>query len=99
MSLLRMARLFDNQEIKMNASLRAPMALGFILAVPLFALPALSASGPEVKYNHRVSHNHRVAHIAKAEALVSLAAPVPREPETDGLSRNDEDCNMACIDH
>jgi len=80
----------------MNAPLRAPMALGFILAVPLFALPALGASAPEVK--HRPAH-HRVADFAKARALMNPAAPAQREPETDGLSRNVEDCNMGCIDN
>jgi hypothetical protein len=80
----------------MNASLKAPLTLGFILAIPLFAIPAHSA--PVHKTGHQPAHD-RVADFAKANALVSPAAPVARSRETDGLSRNDEDCNMGCIDH
>jgi hypothetical protein len=96
----------------MNASLRAPTALGFILAIPLFALPALSA--PTHETGHKPTH-HRAADFAKARALVSpppvlipeaVLPPEPENhsrlttaPETDGLSRKDEECSFGCIDH
>jgi hypothetical protein len=90
----------------MNASRGAPMTLAFTLAVLLFALPALGA--PTGEAGHKPAH-HRIADFAKARALLS-PAPVPPLgtenhgrleplPETDGLSRQDEDCNIGCIDH
>lgn len=95
----------------MNASHGAPAALAFILAAPLFALPALSASAHDTGY--RPAH-HRAADFAKARALVSPPVLIPEAvlppgpenrgrlttvPETDGLGRNDEECNFGCIDH
>jgi hypothetical protein len=80
----------------MNASLRPQMALGFFLAVPLFALPALGAATH--KAGHKPTH-YQIADFARAKALVSPATPVLRERETDGLSRDAEDCNRGCIDH
>jgi hypothetical protein len=80
----------------MNASHGAPAALGFILAIPLLALPALGAPAHETR--QKPAH-HRVADFANARALVSPAAPVLQAPETDGLSRKDEECNFGCIDH
>jgi hypothetical protein len=93
--LLRMAPL--HQEISMNAYLKAPLALAFILAIPLFARPALGAPAQET--GHRSAH-HRVADFTPATALVSPAAPVWRAPQTDGLSRNAEECSRGgCIDN
>lgn len=81
----------------MKAYLKAPIALGFILAIPLFALPADGAPAHEA--GHRPAH-HRVADLAEARAYVSPATPVLRAPETDGLSRNAEDCSRGgCIDN
>lgn len=80
----------------MNASFRRSMALALILAIPLFARPALGASGHDA---HKPAH-HRVAEFAAATALVSPAAPVWRAPETDGLSRDAADCSRGdCIDN
>ena len=95
----------------MNACFRASMALGFFLAIPQVAFPALGA--PVNETGHQPAH-HRVAAFAKAKALVSPAPilvpptvlpPGPEThgrlwtPEPDGLGRNDEDCNMGCVDH
>ncbi|MBV9289538.1 MAG: hypothetical protein JO288_17275 [Hyphomicrobiales bacterium] len=80
----------------MNASLKAKTALGFLVAMPLFALPALGASAPEVRHNPA---HHLVAEFAKARALASPLAPAGSVRETDGLSRNVEECNMGCIDN
>jgi hypothetical protein len=93
-----------------NASHGAPTALVFVLAIPLFALPALGAPAHDTRHQH-----HRAADFAKARALVSPPpVPVPEAvlplgaeyhgrqrplPETDGLGRGDEECNMGCIDH
>jgi hypothetical protein len=81
----------------MNASNGAPTALGFILAIPLFALPALGAPAHET--GHEPTH-HRKADLPAATALASPAAPVADAHKTDGLSRKDEDCSRGgCIDH
>ena len=80
----------------MNASHGAPAALGFILAIPLFALPALAAPVHDTGYQPA---HQRAADFAEARAYVRPAAPVAPAPETDGLSRNDEECNYGCIDH
>jgi hypothetical protein len=81
----------------MNASHGAPFALAFILAVPLFARPALGAHAHEAGY--RPAH-HRMADFAAATALVRPKTPVAQAHEIDGLSRKDEDCNRGgCIDH
>ena len=56
----------------MNASLRAPMTLAFILAIPLFARPALGASGHDAA--HKAAH-HRVADFAAATGLPALLLP------------------------
>ncbi len=78
----------------MNASPGAP---GFVLAIQLFAHPALGAPGHET--GHKPAH-HRKANFASAIALVSPTTPVVETHKTDGLSRKDEDCSRGgCIDH
>ena len=60
---------------------------------------ALSASPAERL--HPAVHRH-AADYAKAKALVPPASPAAATnsgPETDGLGRNDRDCNYRCIDH
>ena len=81
----------------MRVSFKVATALGFILAIPLFAAPALGA--PAHQSGYRPAHR-RVADFAAATALVKPAAPVAEEHRTDGLSRKDEDCSRGgCIDH
>jgi hypothetical protein len=83
----------------MKVLIKTATALGFILAIPLFALPAHSA--PAYEACHKPPHN-RIADSAKARALVSPGSYVlaPRKPETDGLSRNPDDCaTYGCIDN
>jgi hypothetical protein len=83
----------------MNVLIKTATALGFILAIPLFALPAHSA--PAYEAGHKPPR-HRIADSAKARALVSPGSyvPAPRKAETDGLSRNPDDCpKYGCIDN
>jgi hypothetical protein len=80
----------------MNVSIRNVTALGFILTVPLFALPAHGVATDAAKYK---PIHHRVSDVANARALASPAMPVAQPRDADGLSRNDEECNMGCIDH
>ena len=81
----------------MNASHGAPTALGFILAMPLFALPALGASAHDT--GCKPAH-HRATDFPAATALINPAAPVVDAHKTDGLSRENEDCSRGgCLDH
>ena len=83
----------------MNVLIKTATALGFILAIPLFALPAHSA--PAYEAGHKPPH-HRIADSARARALVSPRSyvPAPRKPATYGLSRNPDDCaKYGCIDN
>jgi hypothetical protein len=80
----------------MNVSLKSPMTLGLILAISLLAVPARGAPAP--KTMQEPAH-HQMANLAKAQAFVGPATPVLRGEETDGLGRNDEECNMGCVDH
>jgi hypothetical protein len=83
----------------MNVLIKTATALGFILAIPLLALPAYGASAYEA--GHKPPY-HRIADSAKARALVSSGSyfPAPRKPATDGLSRNPDDCvKYGCIDN
>ena len=80
----------------MSASIKAPMAFGFLLAIPLFALPAHGALAYDTGHKRA---QHRVADFAQATAYVSLVEPAAQAPETDGLSREDKECNFGCIDH
>jgi hypothetical protein len=73
------------------------VVLGVAAAAPVRRHPRDPAGRPTSR--HRTIH-HR-ATFAKATALAVpspvLSRPAPRE--TDGLSRNDDDCNYGCIDH
>jgi hypothetical protein len=80
----------------MSASIKAPMALGFLLAIPLFALPAHGAPAYAAAPNPA---HHRVADFAEATAYASPAKAIAQAAETDGLSRKDEECNFGCVDH
>ena len=80
----------------MSASFKALRVVGFILAIPLFAAPAL---GFTAHVEGSKPAHHRVADFAKARAYVSPVTPVAQAPETDGLSRKDDECNFGCIDH
>ncbi|MBV8106459.1 MAG: hypothetical protein JO223_17895 [Hyphomicrobiales bacterium] len=83
----------------MKILIKTVLMLGVILAVPVTGY-AGSAEGPHPA--HRTMHHHKGA-LAKATALAAppgaVVAPPAPLPETDGLSRRDEDCNMGCIDH
>jgi hypothetical protein len=73
----------------------APMvalSIGVALAAPA---SALAAHGVHLPHNP-VVHMHR---FAKARAYApALLWAVPAK-DTDGLSRNPEDCNMGCVDN
>ncbi len=86
----------------MRTKIMLPLALGIALAIPASAFAALSASRPV--YTHRVIHHRSV--VARAEVPARAPTYAPARPyhfgdhETDGLSRNPDDCvTYGCIDN
>ena len=83
----------------MKTLLSTSLILATLLVLPAVSEPAAGASLPR----HWAAVQRHNAMFAKAKALappaVSAVSPQIRTPETDGLSRNDEDCAFGCIDH
>ena len=77
----------------------ASVLLGIGLATPV-AANAFDLSTMRSPANHTFHHKGT---LARATALVaqtpSLTMWEPALRETDGLSRNDDDCKYGCIDH
>ncbi len=74
------------------------ISIGFGLPLPVSANESNGVTAPKhAGHVYHVAHHHAIP--ANVEALTLPASPVVREPETDGLSRNREDCNMGCIDN
>jgi hypothetical protein len=73
------------------------IAFGVAAAAPVMSDPLDTAGVPTS--GHRTIH-HRPT-FAKAIALAPLPALTSAQPSrnTDGLSRNSEDCNYSCIEH
>jgi len=72
------------------------LAFGFVLTRPI---PAFAQVGAQPSHKHEAHVHHFMAIPRTATALVPAPATAVRIPETDGLSRNADDCNMGCIDH
>ncbi len=84
----------------MKTVLKTSFTLALIAAIGAGTFPVFAASAPEAA---PPAARHLRADFAKAKAIAprSLLPPAPAErvPETDGLSRNVEDCNYGCIDN
>ncbi len=87
----------------MKRSILPPLALGIVLAGALAAYPAAGATKPA--HRHSTIHHRSVAAHATALAPRSVFATATPWPypysthETDGLSRNPDDCaRYGCID-
>lgn len=81
----------------MHLKVASILALGIALAVPLSANGAPS----ERARRHVLNHHRTVVMRAKAPRAVALAPARPAfgDNETDGLSRNPDDCvTYGCID-
>ena len=79
----------------MNAYFKALMTLALIL----FAGLQVCSRRSYAERRHRTVH-HRGADFAEVPAYVSPVTPVWRAPQTDGLSRNAEECSRGgCIDN
>jgi hypothetical protein len=77
-------------------STSAALAFSFALAVPISAYAAGAASVH--KQTRHVAHVE-ISRNASALAPAWVMSVVGRLPETDGLSRNRDDCNYGCIDN
>jgi len=76
----------------------AILCLAAVIALAASVSAASAASSTTKAHDaHVVAHHVRIP--KTAEALSPPVAPVVRHPETDGLSRDREDCNMGCIDN
>jgi hypothetical protein len=73
------------------------LAFGLALTAPIAAYAQV---GGQPTYKHKAHVHHFMAIPRTATALMPAPATAVRVPETDGLSRNDDDCNrFGCIDH
>ncbi len=61
------------------------------------AVPAAANETRHGMHVQRVAHRPMIP--ASAEALSPRAAPAYHPVDTDGLSRNVDECNMGCIDN
>lgn len=84
----------------MTTSLKTSIAIGLVLAFNTGAFSGHAASAPNP--TQRPAHHHK-SDFDKAQAIAprSLLPPAPAAhvPETDGLSRDREDCAMGCVDN
>ena len=81
-------------------TLLTSVTLGILLSVPVMTYPAASANAPAMDRAHP-RHKAKFAHaraLAPLWAIPAAAAPSSAH-ETDGLSRNPDDCNRGCIDN
>ena len=78
------------------------IAAGFALAMTSECGLAFAGSVPDTMQTHRTARHYK-ADFGKASALAPAArlqpAPAKISPDTDGLSRDIEDCNYGCVDN
>jgi hypothetical protein len=73
------------------------LAFGFALTTPI---PTYAQVGAQPSHKHKAHVDRFMAIPRAATALMPAPATAVRVPETDGLSRNDDDCaRFGCIDH
>jgi hypothetical protein len=86
-------------EMRLSNTAYAVCALAFGLAL-IAPIPAYAQVGAESTHKHKAHVDHFTAIPRTATALMPAPATAVRVPETDGLSRDDDDCNkFGCIDH
>jgi len=83
----------------MTLARKASLTLAILLSASTIVAAHAGAS-----LDHRQTTGRSAAAalgIAKVplDARANVIRDVQRVPETDGLSRNDEDCNYGCLDH
>jgi hypothetical protein len=87
----------DEMRLSNIANAACALALGFALTAPI---PVYAEFGAQPSHKHKAHVRHFMAIPQTATALMPASATAVRAPETDGLSRNDDDCvKFGCIDH
>jgi hypothetical protein len=87
----------DKMRLSNIAYAACALALGFALTAPI---PVYAEFGAEPSHNHKVHVRHFMAIPRTATALTPPPATAVPAPETEGLSRNADDCvKFGCIDH
>ena len=102
----------DEMRLSRNRSAEVALACGFVLTALALATPNSTAyagsASPVSRYltlHHRSVDPRAIAEVPATPALFRPSffgsyVPAPREPETDGLSRNPADCvKYGCIDN
>ena len=85
--------------MRLSNTAYAVCALAFGLAL-IAPIPAYAQVGAQPTYKHKAHVHHLTAIPQTATALMPALATAVRVPETDGLSRNADDCaRFGCIDH
>jgi hypothetical protein len=81
----------------MSVSIKAPaVVFCLVLVIPLLAAPALSASAPKTM---PAPGRYKISDFVKAQAFVDPLRPARSTLPSDGLGRDDSECNMGCVDH
>jgi hypothetical protein len=87
----------DEMRLSNIAYAASALAYGFALTAPI---PAYAQVGAQQTYNHKAHARHFMAIPRTATALTPAPATAVPAPETEGLSRNADDCvKFGCIDH
>jgi hypothetical protein len=89
----------------MKRSSTFALAFAISLAGPIAAYAAEESATPSHHYPHRVHHRHVTTQKAvpprstahSAPALAKPVAPPAVQNDSDGLSRDPEDCNKGCL--
>jgi len=75
-------------------------SLTFVVSLAALVVASASAGAqPTYKHKAHVDQFTAIRWTATALALAPAPAAAVRIHETDGLSRNSDDCNFGCIDH
>ena len=95
-----------------SMSAEAALACGFVVAALALAAPStVAVAGGDAPVSRYLTFHHKsvdpraIAQVPAATVLFSPGffgsyIPAPRKPETDGLSRNPDDCvKYGCIDN
>jgi hypothetical protein len=108
----RRVKMEEEMRLSKNMNAKATLACGFVLTALALATPnSVAYAGSASPVSRHLSLHHRSvdprtsAEVPATPALFTLPffgesyAPAPRKPETDGLSRDRDDCvKYGCID-
>jgi hypothetical protein len=78
--------------------MKSVTTVALILAFSVCA-PAIVYANTSVNEVEKAHSYHRVAHATIPSGATALSHTLLRERDTDGLSRDRDDCNMGCVDY